>query len=517
LLAVENNLAFLNKMASNVSGQPDNSYYRTALEVLEKAKNLLPESEASNVEKYGKYKCAVILDHKNNDATMFVESLTEQMEALQVLDGKMEEINAMFKQTVAWPSDTFYTVVRKDLEEIEDNLPKSLPVQIDPYSSSKIAVWAKKRLANETIHIKDLQQRYQKAEEVVPQINTFRRQENYRGVIRLLNANRTLGFLLSQYPGIDTLSLGHQTRMISNCLSIKAWGAAETKIDELFRDRDYLNPDVITGKRNQYIKQYESELFQEVNLASRSSSELFIKNHETTLKNISSLYNDSAFIPVYKLTFSSTGPKDLQEKKKQIEDYLTEMKTIHFPETAIKALYKELTKNIREQGVEKARAIVDHGKYYKGLDKQVKSLVGECDCFVPKIITKSTEYRKFFVLPSTNNKKGNNDYLLRLDIQIPSDAEFPVYDVNIAIPSELAQNAEQKAWFDEITINKKQIKNEGRFHITAPSSANNYESQITPVQISKGAPNILEIKLKYNEFRVFEVSVMAQKPIIRKY
>jgi len=107
--------------------------------------------------------------------------------------------------------------------------------------------------------------------------------------------------------------------------------------------------------------------------------------------------------------------------------------------------------------------------------------------------------------------------LLRLDIQIPSEAEFPVYDVNIALPPELAQNAEQKAWFDEITINKKQIKNEGRFHITAPSSANNYESQITPVQISKGTPNILEIKLKYNEFRVFEVSVMAQKPIIRKY
>ena len=257
-------------------------------------------------------------------------------------------------------------------------------------------------------------------------------------------------------------------------------------------------------------------MFQDINLASRSSAELFIKNNETSLKNIPALYKDSAFLPVYKLTFSSIGPKELQQKKKQIEDYLNEMKTIRFPETAIKTLYKELTKNIREQGVEKARAIVDNGKFYKGKDKQVKSLVTECDYSVPKIITKPSEYRKFFVLPSTNNKKGSNDYLLRLDIQIPSEAEFPVFDVNIVIPPELAQNAEQNAWFDEITINNKQIKNEGRFHITAPTSANNYESQITPVQISKGSANIFEIKLKYNGFRAFEVSVMAQKPIIRK-
>jgi hypothetical protein len=517
LLAVENNLADLNRMAENVSGRPEKSFYNAAIAMLEKTQNMLPESRVSHVEKYGKYKCAVMLDHKNNSAAVFVVSITEQIETLRVLDEKLGEINAMFRQTPTWPSDNFYTVAGKDMEEIESNLPKSIPAQVDPYSSGKIAVWAKKRLTNETNQIKNLQQQYQKAEEVVPQINTFRKQENYRSIIKLLNANRTLGFLLAQYPGIDTLSLGHQTRTISSNLSIKAWKSAEMKIDELFRDRDYLNPDVIAEKRNQYVKQYESELFQKVNLASRSSVESFIKNHETTLNNVPALYKDSAFLPVYKLTFSSTSPKELQQKKKQIENFLTEMKTIRFPETAIKALYKELTKNIQEQGVEKARAIVDHGKSYKGSDKQVKSLVNECDCSVPKIMTKTSEYRKFFVLPSTSNKKGNNDYLLRMDIQIPSEAEFPVFDVNIAIPSELAQNTAQKAWFDEISINKKQIKNEGRFHITAPTSTNNYESQITPVQISKGSTNILEIKLKYNGFRAFEVSVMAQKPIIRKY
>ena len=517
LVAVENNLAYLNTMTESVSGRPGRAFYSAVLGVLEKTQTMLPESDLVHVEKYGKYKCAVMLDHKSNSVNVFVESLDEQINGLQVLDTKLGDIDAMFKQTAAWPSDTFYTVVGSDMEEIENSLPKSTPSQIEPYSNSKIAVWAKRRLMTETTKIKDLRQRYQKAEEIVPQINACGRQDNYRGAIRLLNANRTLGFLLAQYPDIDTLSLGHQTRIISASLDNMAWGNAETKIDELFHDKDYLYPDAIAEKKNQSVKHYESELFQRVNLASRSASELFIKNHETSLNNISALYKDSAFIPVYRLTFSSTSPKDLQSKKKQIEDYLIEMRTINFPETAIKALYRELTKNIRDQGVEKARAIVDHGKFYKGSDKQVKSLVGECDCTVPKIITKPSEYRKFFVLPTTSNKKGNNDYLLRLDMQIPSDAEFPVFDVNITMPPDLAQNAEQKAWFDEITINKKQIKNEGRFHITAPTSANNYESQITPVQISKGSTNILEIKLKYDGFRAFEVSIMAQKPIIRKY
>jgi hypothetical protein len=516
LLAAEKNFADLNTMAEGLTGRPGKSFYSSALAVLEKTKNTLLGSEAGHVVKYGNYQCAVMLDRKNTSAAAFVESLTGQMKTLQMLDGKMEEIDAMFKQTSVWPSDNFYTTAGKVLEQIVSSLPSSQPVQVVPYSSSKIGVWAADRLTAETTRVKKLQLQYRVAEEVVPQINTLRTQENYRGIIKLLNESRSLGFLLAQFPDIDTLSLGRQTRMISNSLNNKQWGAAETGLDELFRDRDYLNPDAIAEKRNQNVKHYESELFQKVNLASRLSAETFVNTNVTTMKNVPALYKDSAFIPVYSLTFSSSGSNDLQQKKKQIDDYLTELKTLKFPETAIKALYKELTKNIRDQGVEKARAIVDHGTFYKGTDRQVKNLIAECDYTVPKVISKASEYRKVFVLPTTSNKKGENDYLVRLDIQIPSQAEFPVFDINITLPPELAKNTEQKAWFDEITINGKQIKNEGRFHITAPTSANNYESQITPVQLSKGSANILQIKLQANAFMAFEVSVMAQRPIIRK-
>jgi len=516
LLAAEKNFADLNAMADGVTGRPGKSFYTSALAVLEKTKNTLLASDAGRVAKYGSYPCAVMLDRKNTSAALFVESMTGQMKTLQMLDGKMEEIDAMFKQSSVWPADNFYTAAGKVIDQIVSSLPVSQPEQVVPYSSSKIAVWAMNRLSAETTHVKKLQLQYRVAEEIVPQVNTLRTQENYRGIIKLLNESRSLGFLIAQYPDIDTLSLGRQTRMISNSLNNKQWGAAETGLDELFRDRDYLNPDAIAEKRNQSVKHYESELFQKVNLVSKQAAETFVNTNVTTVKNIPALYKDSAFIPVYSLTFSSSGSMDLQQKKKQIDDYLNEMKTLKFPETAIKALYKELTKNIRDQGVEKARAIVDHGTFYKGSDRQVKNLIAECDYTVPKVISKASEYRKVFVLPTTSNKKGENDYLVRLDIQIPSQAEFPVFDVNLTLPPELAKNTEQKAWFDEITINGKQIKNEGRFHITAPTSANNYESQITPVQLNKGSVNILQIKLQANTFMAFEVSVMAQRPIIRK-
>ena len=69
---------------------------------------------------------------------------------------------------------------------------------------------------------------------------------------------------------------------------------------------------------------------------------------------------------------------------------------------------------------------------------------------------------------------------------------------------------------EEITMNKKVLKNEGRFTITAPTANNNYECQLTPVQMRKGQSNILEIRFKNPTFQVFEVSVMAQRPIMRR-
>ena len=108
------------------------------------------------------------------------------------------------------------------------------------------------------------------------------------------------------------------------------------------------------------------------------------------------------------------------------------------------------------------------------------------------------------------------DDVFRIGLNIPSEAQFPVFDINIKLPPEVAQKAGSEQWYQEITLNKKAIKNEGRFRITAPVAGNGFESQISPVQMDKAGNNVLEVRFKYPGYKVFEISTMAQVPLIRK-
>jgi hypothetical protein len=101
-------------------------------------------------------------------------------------------------------------------------------------------------------------------------------------------------------------------------------------------------------------------------------------------------------------------------------------------------------------------------------------------------------------------------------LRIPSDADFPVFDVNIKLPEEIAENASSRQWYDKITINSQEIKNEGRIKITSPMPENDYEFQISPVQMDKAGQNILEVLFTSPTYKVYEIGVMAQKPIIKK-
>ena len=75
---------------------------------------------------------------------------------------------------------------------------------------------------------------------------------------------------------------------------------------------------------------------------------------------------------------------------------------------------------------------------------------------------------RVYALPVTQNLRGSNEYIFRLRLNIPSDASFPVFDITVKLPPEVAARAGSEQWYKEITINKKPIKNEGRFRITAP-------------------------------------------------
>lgn len=344
-----------------------------------------------------------------------------------------------------------------------------------------------------------------------PQASMFRPYGGY-GFVNLLSDE----ILAARIHAEDLLAMYETAGSVASDINAKAWSSAETRLRGLFESRGISKAPEIPNQRSALVKRFESDIFNGIKTATADRIEAFLKSHAMAIDSVTQLYSDPAFHPVYMLTFSSLGPADLVTKRKEIENYLDHIKYYQFPESSIKVIYDELIRNRSERGVEKARAVVEHGKFYRGTDKQVKGLIAECNVEIPKAILKPKEYRKLFALPVTSEKDGTNEYMFRIQLQVPSEAEFPVFDMNLKLPQEVAENSEKEQWYESITIDKKPIKNEGRFRITSPTAENNYETLITPVQMEKNGKNILEVRFKYDGFKVFEVSAMAQVPIIRK-
>ncbi len=299
-------------------------------------------------------------------------------------------------------------------------------------------------------------------------------------------------------------------------LNANSWGPAEETLRSLSTDGSFAAVPSVNEQKGRFVRQFETELFNRVKTLSQQRVDAFVKANEAAIDNVPKLYQDSAFTPVHSISFSTGGDAELQRRRAEIQTYIDRLKFNDFPAASIKAIYREFTQNINNRGVERARAIVEHGKFYKGDDKTLRSQVNECDPMIAKWITKPKEYRKQYVLPISTNRSGVNEYVFRVSLRIPSEAQFPVFEINIKLPKEVAEKAGQQSWYESIKLNKTPIKNEGRFTITAPSAENNYESQVSPVQMDKAGNNIFEVRFKHPSFKVFEVSTMAQVPIIRK-
>ncbi|MBL7961384.1 hypothetical protein JNL27_14215 [bacterium] len=416
----------------------------------------------------------------------------------------------------SWPDSNFYPVVLTELSVIKNRIPKVDINAFGNYKSYRCVGLLTREAQESQKSVSALESQYQRANGLVPEINSMKNKLGYQSIIRLLKKNSDLDFFVAHYADVDQLSLNQQKISISSALKDSQWTEAELHLRGLYTDQEFLNLNAITAVKNQTVKTLEEEFFTGVENISKQTATQFVEANKLTTDTVENLYKSAAFKPAHDITFYTGSEKEFNKRKKIMIDRLDVMKNETFPATAIEALYKDFTSNINNNGVAKARAVAMHGKYYKGNDKKIINIVAECDTRIAKWITKPTQYRKFYVLPITSNKNGVNEYLFRLNVQIESEAQFPVFDINIKLPEEVAQSSGLSQWYDEITINKKAIKNEGRFLITAPTAGNSYECQITPVQMAKGGDNILEVRFKHNSFKVFEISVMAQKPIIKK-
>jgi hypothetical protein len=398
----------------------------------------------------------------------FTERYNMEAGILESAQKKLRRLETLGGEGVRWTSDTLYTGLIATASEVARLVPKS---QLDRYEGYG----------------------------ALPYVSRLRSEITQ-------TAARAVAFE----------DLYSTARLAAADMAEGRWRDAEAAIRALHESGQFEAHPPVDAQKDRLITEFEEEIASGVLAASRKRAEEFAARHELTLENVPALYADSAFLPVYRISFSADGSSMVTRRTADIQRSLDQIKTVAFPERAIRAIYRDFTAAPSTRGVEKARAIVEHGKMYTGADKQIRAIIDECNTEAPKWITKPKEYRRVFALPVTSNRTGTNEYKIRLQLQIPSDAEFPVYDVNVKLPREVAEKAGSEQWYDRITINNKEIKNEGRFRITSPTSANGYESLITPVQMDRAGRNILEIRFRYPGFRVFEISAMAQVPIIRK-
>ena len=445
----------------------------------------------------------------------FMNDFDAKSKVFAALRDSLDKITKFVREGPTMPPDDFFKGVNARIGVLQTLVPAGVDQSYGKYQGFVCAQKFNQELGTYNTDLLKLVAQYRDAENIVKQLNVLKSQHDYSTMIGVLKQNQQLGFLPDKYRDLDKMSIEEQAKNISAALAGNAWAQAENALKKLHTDQNFLDPSMITVKEG-VVRDYEDSLYSKVERVTRTRVNKFCDSNVTTYENIDSLYTDSVFLPVYDITFSSGNRNDLVGRKNTLVADLAKMKENEFPARSIKLLYDQFVKTPDDNGVLKARAIVAHGKHYTGDDKEIKIRISEADPLLAKWITKPKEYRRVLVVPVTDNRHGKNKYVVRFNINVPTDAVFPVYDVNIKLPKEVAQNAAAAQWYESISCNKKMLKNEGRFSINAPTAANGYECQITPVQMNKDETNFLEIVFNYNAFKALQVSVMVQKPIIKK-
>ncbi len=446
----------------------------------------------------------------------FINDFDKKSNALFTGKEDLKKIFQALKDLEGMPDNSFFPDAVSRAQKIQAGLPQPL-AQHGKYMTYKCVAALNGAIEVFKTTINNRLEQFREAEALVPQVNVFKARRDYKGMLALLKPKMHLDFLTAKYEGLDKLSVEQQEHEIRDALAEYRWREAEVGLERFYRDNNFLNPSKIFPLKERTVRDLEDSLYITIDRVSRYRVNKFCEENFETLEDIDSLYADSVFLPAYDVTFSTGSHRELLQRKEELVAHLAKMKENEFPKKAIELLFDQLTKNPKDNGVAKARAIVVHGQHYKGDDKKTKRRVAECNPWSSKWIVKPKQYRRVFALPLTSNKRGSNRYLVRFNIRIPSEAKFPVYDINIKLPKYLAQNAGSEQWYEKITLNKKPLKNEGRFTISAPTAENNYECQITPVRMKKDQNNYLDIYFRHNSYDIHLLSVMAQKPIIKKH
>jgi hypothetical protein len=454
---------------------------------------------------------------KFTNLAAFVNGFDKSSKALFERKEIINKVKEIIKKKKEMPSDNFFREAVTRTSKVMGAIPSGIDAQYGMYASYNCSKILNEEIAQFTAETEKLLGQYKEAEVLVPRVNIFKAQNDFHGMLGILTQNMHLEFLIDKYRKLDSMSVAQQAAVCRDALVNYRWWEAESGLQKLYGDNTFLDPGKIFPRKEMAVRDLEDSLYIMVDRVSRYRVNKFLEEKIDTLEDIDSLYTDSVFLPAHDIKFSTGSKRELIQRKEDLVAHLAKMKENEFPMKAVKILYEKFIKNPNAKGVKMARAIVAHGEHYKGEDKKTKRRIAECNPWSSKWIVKPKQYRSVFAIPITDNKRGENTYVIRFNIRIPTEAKFPVYDLNIKLPKDVAKNAATAQWYESMTLNKKPLKNEGRFTISAPIAANNYECQVTPVRMEKDKNNFLDIRFKHGSYKVFTLSVMAQKPIIKKH
>ncbi len=446
----------------------------------------------------------------------FIKEYDLRFRKYEQVKEQFSDLRNAVENSTEWPSDGYFDQKRSQAARLRGDLPSAGFSAFGKYNSSSLVSGFKKDVDQLRSAINQTETDYQQAERIVPQINAARANNNFGEMIRIIRNYSNLEFLTKIYASLDQRSLQNQENQIVSALEGGQFAAAETRLRDLHSDRSFIDYNTVLKRKNELVGGLEDKLYSRVEVQSREQARQHMTEHQAEVNNVEAVYDSPKFDPVFVPQFSSGLSGNNTGRGARLAAELKNLKENEYPALSIKTLYDRFLAAKGSEAIHTARAVVKHGTYYKGNELTIKQRVGECDPWASKWISKAKEYRKIFALPVTEQPGIENEYVLRFNIKIASDAQFPTWDVYLKLPDELAKEAASKQWYTKMTLNKQELKNEGRFRITSPSAANNFQVEIGPVSTLKSGDNVLEIHFNHKTWQVFELSAMAQRPLLKK-
>ena len=446
----------------------------------------------------------------------FVNDFNKHVKLIDKSKSDLQAINYELNSKIKWPSSSYYKGLVDKFKKLQTQI-RSLNndgfKSFLGYSCVRLVESAKRTEIN---NLKNKVEEYYIVSGVVKELNRLKASNEYRKMIANLLDYKRYSYLAKQYRDVDELSLEKQTKSITSLFNAKKYAEAEAAISGLARDNYFLNPRDVSTRKMNVVTKNEDNLFNAVATESVSRATKAMNENYKSWSNIKNIYTGVSFKPLHVFTYSYKGQSVVSKRNRDLQDKINNIRNVQFPEKAINYLYPILMKDIDDNGVAKAKTIIVHGNNYKGKSSKVWYRINECDPVRSKLLSKTTNYRKIICVPVNDKSNSENEYVFKIHLKIPTKAKFPVYELNMKLPPSLASEAAVKSWYSSIKINGKVVKNEGRVSIVTPTKKNSYVAQISPLQVKKDGTNVLEVKFKHPLHTIFEVSVMAQKPLIKK-